>query len=244
MHLASADSGNFGMDYQEVLRINQRALDAMVAALQGTGKPLVTTAGTLTVAPDPSGAETTESSPPQPNPINDRWKAEVAALKLADKGIRVSSIRLAPWVYGRGGSGVALVMQMSAKSGGVICVNEGVAYTSTVHVDDAAKLYLLAAKKARAGDVFNATGSKYVTFRQLADAMGSVLQLPVRLLPFDVAAANISPFLARFLSAENKASSAKAARELGWGPQGVEILEDIRNGSYKAVAAALKRANP
>jgi hypothetical protein len=41
-----------------------------VGDAQGTDKPLVVTGGTLFVAADPTGAETTGASAADPNPIN------------------------------------------------------------------------------------------------------------------------------------------------------------------------------
>jgi hypothetical protein len=50
----------------------------------------------------------------------------------------------------------------------------------------------------------------------------------------------VGPFLAGFLSVENRASNRKAREELGWEVRGKGILEDIENGSYVEVARALK----
>ena len=48
-------------------------------------------------------------------------------------------MRLPPYVYGRGGSFfVPLLMQMAAKAGESIYVDDGHLRTSDVHVDDAA----------------------------------------------------------------------------------------------------------
>ena len=242
LHLADAYTSNFGMDYEEVLRIDAAAVDAMGESLQGTGKPLVVTSGTLVVSPDPSGAETTESAPLSPNPVNDRVRAEQHALQLCAKGVQVCAVRLAPYVYGQGGSGIRLFMQMSVNNGEVIFINDGGARISTIHVHDAATLYLLAAKKAKAGDVFNATSSTDVTARQIAEVMGSSVNLPVRSLTFEETASKTGEFLAKFLSSKNRASNAKAIRELGWQPRELGILEDIRTGSYQAVAQELRKS--
>ncbi|KAI7977380.1 hypothetical protein EIK77_004796 [Talaromyces pinophilus] len=174
------------------------------------------------------------------NPVNQRWKAEDHAISWAkEKGVRVIAIRLAPYVYGRGASGVRLFMQMHARNGEVTCIDDGSARTSTIHVDDAARMYLLAAEKASAGDVFNCTSSTNVTALQLAEAMGSVLNLPVKFLKFDEAVAKFGPFFSKFLSAVNRASSAKAIQTLGWEPRELGILEDIKSGSYQALAKEL-----
>jgi nucleoside-diphosphate-sugar epimerase len=203
IHLADPLAGNFAMDYEEVLRIGNAAVDAMAEPLQGTGKPLLVTSGTLVVAPATNGAETTEASPLSETPMNGRIRGEQHALSWVEKGVHVVAIRLAPYVYGRGGSGVRLFMRMAVRNGEVVCIDDGAAKTSVVHVDDAARLYLLAVRKAKAGDVFNATSSTDVTARQLAEAMAFSLELPVRSVPFEDAKARFGEFFARFLSAKN-----------------------------------------
>lgn len=241
LHLADAYVNNWGMDYNEVLRIDAAAVDAIGDSLQGTLKPLVTTSGTLMAAPDPNGAETTESSPPEENPVVDRIRAEQHALSLSKKGIRVCVIRLAPFVYGRGGSGIRLFMQMFMGNGEATYINDGNFPTSTVHVDDAARLYLLTAQKAKSGEIFNCTSATDVTLGQITKAVAECLHLPVRSLTLNEMIAKAGDFFARFLSLTNRASSAKAVKELGWQPKEMGVLEDIKSGSYLAVAEELQK---
>ncbi|PLB47997.1 putative NAD dependent epimerase/dehydratase [Aspergillus steynii IBT 23096] len=236
LHLADAFAG-FQNSYDEVLRIDASAISAFAAGMEGSNKPLVATSGTLVVAA--TGAETTEESPLNEKPLNDRIKSEQNSLKLSEKGIKVSALRLAPFVYGRGGSGVRLFMQMFAQSGEAVYIDDGAAVTSAVHVDEAAELYLLAAEKAETGEVFNAVSST-VTYRQLTEAMGEIMGLPVRSMPSSEAAGQLGEFVTGFLSTENNASAAKAKKVLGWAPTAAGILEDVRQGSYVAVAAALQ----
>lgn len=235
IHLADSFTGDAGDAYQEVVRTDNAAVDAMGEPLQGTGKPLIVTSGTLVVAADPHGAETTEASPLWENPLNDRIRSEQYALQLGEKGVKVCVVRLAPFVYGRGGSGVRLFMQLAVNHGEVIRIGDGTNRTSVVHVDDAARLYLLLLKKGHAGDIFNATSSTDVTSGQLAEAMSSCLGPPLHSVTEEAAESKYGSFLTRFITAENRASSAKAVKELGWQPTELGILEDIRTGSYLAV---------
>ena len=239
LHLADAFAGNFGMDYAEVVRVDNAAVDAIGAGLEGSNKPFVTTSGTLVV--EPTGGETTEESSLWDRPINDRISSEQHALKLVNKGIRVSAIRLAPFVYGRGGSGVRLFMMMFANGGEVFYVSDGDVKTSAVHIDDAAALFLKKKEKANAGDIFNAASINEVTFRELAEAIGSILDLPVKSFSYGDTVSKFGEFLARFLNSENRASGAKAKRQLGWDPKGLGIIEDIKTGAYVDVAEGLKK---
>jgi nucleoside-diphosphate-sugar epimerase len=233
---------DFTMDYEEVLRIDAAAVDALGEPLRGTGKALVITSGTAVVDPDPAGGETTEDSPlAQTFVLRHRIRSERHALALSERGVRVSAIRLPPYVYGRGGSYfLPLLMQMAAKAGESVYVGDGSLRTSGVHVDDAAALYLLAARRAKAGEVFNGSGGT-VTLRQMAEAIGSALQVPVRSVSRDEAEAVWGEFLTAFVLFENQPSNRKAVEQLGWQPKGVDMLTDIRSGSYREMAGKLRQ---
>ncbi|KAK6223483.1 nad dependent epimerase [Colletotrichum tabaci] len=242
IHLATAYV--FGGEPYETFRpTDTAAVDAIADALAGTDKPLVVTSGTLCVAADPTGAETTEASPAEPNPINTRIETELHSLSHAAKGVRVTSIRLAPYVYGRGGSGVAQFLSIAAKTGGVVCVGGGENRTTVVHIDDAARLYLLAAEKGRAGEIYNASAATDVTSRRLSEAMAAAIGVPLRDISAEDAKAQLGATVAFFLAAENRASGEKARRELGWTPRGPGILEEIGSskGSYGELAKALRK---
>lgn len=123
-------------------------------------------------------------------------------------------------------------------------MDEGRLYTSFVHVDDVVRLYLLAAQRAKAGDIFKATGETDVIHRQLTEAFSEVLGIPIKSVTKDEAEVNIGKFLTSFFRFENRASSAKAKKQLGWETQRIGILEDIKSGSYAQVAEGLKKLSP
>ncbi|KAK1533195.1 alcohol dehydrogenase [Colletotrichum paranaense] len=241
IHLATAYV--FGGEPYETFRpIDTAAVDAIADALAGTDKPLVVTSGTLCVAADPTGAETTEASPADPAPINTRILTELHSLDLEKRGVRVMSVRLAPYVYGRGGSGVAQFMGIAAQTVGVTIVDGGKNRTTNVHVDDAARLFLLAAEKGLAGEIYNASSATDVTSFQISEAIAAAVHVSLRNISLEVAQAQLGQTISFFLSTENRASGAKARKELGWDPRGLGILEDISKGSYMEVAKALKKS--
>ncbi|PYI23578.1 oxidoreductase domain-containing protein [Aspergillus violaceofuscus CBS 115571] len=220
------------------------ALDAIAAGLAGTGKPLALASGTLLYAPHPDGRETDESSPVDPNPINTRSKTDAYVLALgARHGFRALSVRLAPFVYGRGGSGLGRFMRQAKMTGSLVTVGGGGKCTTTVHVDDAAKLFLLAVGRGAAGETFNASAETRVTYAQIFGALAEVLGVEVVDFSEAEARERLGEMVARFLSTENRASGEKARRVLGWVPSGPGVLEDIREGSYKVLAEELKGGN-
>jgi len=153
-------------------------MDAIAEGLKGTDKPLIVSSGTLMVAPDPNGVKTNEKPMLEPKPIAERIHCEQHALSLVDKGVKVTAIRLAPFVYGCGGSGVSQFMALALNTKQAVYVGEGHWCTSTVHVDDAARLYLLASKQGKAGDIFNATNTTNITMRQVGEAVAAALDVP------------------------------------------------------------------
>ncbi|KAF2255396.1 putative NAD dependent epimerase/dehydratase [Trematosphaeria pertusa] len=244
INVADALAGDYSMPQEQRFAINNAAVGALAEGMKGNGKPLVLTSGSLIVAPDPEGKETDETSPPWPTGPFRQFKELMDGrnLEYMEQGIRVCSVRLAPYVYGRGGSGVALFMKRFAATGGAFYVDEGSARTTTVHVEDAARLYLLVAQKGRAGEAYNATFETDVTQRQIAEAIAKQLGLACPSMPKADLEATMGPFFATFLSAENRASNKKAKEELGWEVRAEKgILDEIATGSYVEVAKGLKK---
>jgi len=241
INIADAIAGMMGkIDDAERTRINNGALTALAKGIDGTYKKLILTSGSLFAAADPSGAETNEESP--------GWEGmpfgvglESMFPELMTRGLNVNVVRLAPWVYGRGGSGVKLFMTGAAQAGVMTYVDDGAKRTSSVHVDDAARLYYLIATKAPPREAYNATSQTDVTFKQLAEAMGKTLGVKVESLGFEEMKEAAGVFLARFLSLENRGSNEKARRELGWKIEEKKgILEEIEKGSYVQLGAELR----
>lgn len=97
--------------YDHVIKAQAAIADAFADSLKGTNKPLITTSGTLMAQPNPNGGETDETAPYHEHSLVPRHVVETYDQSLAKKGIKVSTIRLAQWVYGRGGSGVRIFRQ-------------------------------------------------------------------------------------------------------------------------------------
>ncbi|KAF2231497.1 putative NAD dependent epimerase/dehydratase [Viridothelium virens] len=241
LHLAFIHDFSGATPYSDILATDAAAVDAMATGLRGTGKPLVISSGCALVEADPAGAETDETAAIMANPPLERMKAEAYALRLKEEGVRVSAIRLAPFVYGRGGSGfLPMLLQQAALLGESVYVEDGATRSTDVHVDDAARMYLLAVEKAKPGDVFNCTSSTNVTSKELAGAIGEVIKVPVRSVSREEAVKKLGPFLPMILTHENRSASRKAMGQLGWQPKEVDRLTDTTRGSYVAFAEKLR----
>lgn len=248
----------FDRPYVELLGTDIAAIRAMGAALDGSGKTLISTSGTSVVEPA-NGAETDEASPLASSPLRRRGEAEQETTGLAARGVRAMVVRLAPYVYGRGGSYfLPINLLAAARNGFALHVGDGSVMTSAGDVDATADLYLLALQKGAAGAVYNCTTEIDVRIKDMAQAIASALGVGTRSVTFEQAGELLGPataqflmrdktnetygaWTAQFLTAENRASSGKARRELGWQPQPqFPLCEDIVRGSYREMAEELK----
>lgn len=240
LHLAFQH--DFTLDHSVVIGTEMRAVDALTE--RAAGKPVVVTSGTAFVVPAADGGETDEQAPHNPNfVLGQRYYAEQAAIAKCAEGAHIVAVRLPPYVYGRGGSFfVPALLRQAAQHGISAWVSGPTKRTSAVDVDDAARFYLLAAAGAPAGSVYNLTGETDVTVEALAKAVGEAIEVPARAMARTEVAELWGEFLTAFVDQENRASSAKARRELGWSPSAkYGVLEDIVKGSYRDFAAELRQ---
>ena len=205
----------------------KRAIAALGEALAGTGKPLIVTSGTGMLTPGQLATEDTANFgghvPRAP---------EAAVFAWTDKGVLTSVVRLPPSTHGKGDYGFLRMVSDIARQKGVSAyIGEGRNHWAGVHRDDAAKVYCLALEKGRAGAVYHAVAEQGVPFRELAEAIGKGLGLPVASIGADKVDEHFGWF-ARFAQIDNIASSDKTRAELGWTPTGPTLLEDIRSGAY------------
>ena len=208
---------------------DRRAVEAIVSALQDSGKPLVITSGSMMVA---HGRPATEQDAPMSVEVP---RAASEAMVLAtDRGVRGSVVRLAPTVHGAGDHGfVPRLINIARETGLSAYVGDGANVWPAVHRLDAAHLYRLALENAEPGTRLHGIAEEGIPFRAIAEAIGAGLGVPVRSLTVDEAPAHFD-FLARFVATDNPVSSAITRKSLGWHPEGPDLLSDMRDNGYFA----------
>ncbi len=149
--LHMAFGGDFA-DPDDMMRRDRTAIETLGQALAHSGKPFVSTSGTLVMPP---GRESTERDAPDPAGIAGfRIPGERACLDFAAQGVRASVVRLAPTVHGPGDYGFIGMLVATARNTGVSAyVGDGGNRWPAVHRRDAAILFRLAPEKAPAGSV-------------------------------------------------------------------------------------------
>ncbi|KAI5475489.1 putative NAD-dependent epimerase/dehydratase [Pseudohyphozyma bogoriensis] len=203
-------------------------LTAIGEALQGTTKPFVfsSAAGGL---PGVDGQPANEEAVlPAYIP---RSITEAHALAFADKGVHVSAVRLPFTVHGVRDPGfVKMLIDMARNTGSVPLIGEGLNRWPAVHVTDAAPVYRLALEKSKVRGIYHAVQDTGVETREIAKKIGEHLDLPVKALTADEAAA--LGFVGMVMGADSPVSSARTREELGWMPAGPTLLEDLANAEY------------
>ena len=95
-------------------------------------------------------------------------------------------------------------------------------------------MYRLALEKGKAGAKYHAVAEEGVTVREIAEAIGQGLNIPVVSLSPEKAQEHFG-WLAAFIGYDLPASSEKTRRELQWNPGGPGLLVNLRDMDYAAV---------
>jgi nucleoside-diphosphate-sugar epimerase len=213
--------------------MDRRAIEALGSALAGSDRPLVVTSGTGLLAP---GRLATEEDVPASSPTSFPRVSEETAVSLAARGVCASVVRL-PQVHDRDKQGLVTYMIALARQKGVSAyVDDGLNRWPAVHRLDVAPLYrlaleTLAAGKGSAGARYHAVAEEGVPLREIANAIGRGLKVPVVAMSREEAAQHFC-FLGFFVGADCPASSALTQQRLGWRPTTQPgLIDDLDHAS-------------
>ncbi len=198
-------------NYGPAAEADRRAIETLGSALAGSDRPLIVTSGTLLA--QRRGLLATEEDAHDPNFPR---KSEDAALALAERGVRASVLRLPPSVHGNGDHGFVPQLITVAREKGVSAfMGDGLNRWPAVHRLDAAHLYRLALEKGSAGATYHGVAEEGIPTREIAEAIGRGLNVPV-VSKSQEAAADHFGWIARFFAIDGPASSAQTRQRLGW----------------------------
>ncbi len=219
-------------NYAPAAEADRRAIETLGSALAGSDRPLIVTSGTLLAQRE--GPLATEDNAPNPNFPR---KSEEAALAMATRRVRVSVVRLPPSVHGDGDHGfIPHIIGIAREKGVSAYVGDGLNRWSAVHRLDAAHLYRLVLEKGRAGGRYHGVADEGVPTRDIAEAIGRRLNVPV-VAKFNEEASTHFGWIAPFFGMDGPASSKWTQEQLGWKPKQTGLIPDLENGSYFKKAA-------
>jgi nucleoside-diphosphate-sugar epimerase len=230
IHLAFKHEAMRTGDFAGAVEADMQAIRTLADVLAGTGKPLVSTSGTLLLAQARLGRVGTEADVMETGP---RIDAENVVIALAEREVRSSVVRLPPTVHSSlDYHGFVPTLIAIARDKGVAgYVGDGSNRWPAGHTLDAAHLYRLALEAAPAGSRLHAVGDEGVPFREIAAAIGRRLNLPEVGIPLEEADAHFG-FLGPLVSLDNPTSSAHTRELLGWKPAHAGLIEDLDQGHY------------
>jgi nucleoside-diphosphate-sugar epimerase len=215
--------------FVENCETDRRVVETLGSAL-GKDKILVITSGTGMGTSTP-GHLITENDPPVSSQVIPRAASEEEAAKVAARGVRVAVVRL-PQVHDTRKQGlVTYAIQMAREKGVSAYLGDGGNRWPAAHVTDVARLYRLALEKTGARATYHAVAEEGVPVRDIAEAIGRGLKVPVVSIKPEEAAGHFG-WLAHFVGWDIGASSTQTRAQLGWNPTGPDILTDLNNMNY------------
>lgn len=222
IHLAfNHDFSTFAANCED----DRRVIATLGSALAGTDRPLIVTSGTGMANTVP-GQPATEDGAVISSAVIPRAASEEAAAALVADGVNVSVVRL-PQVHDPVTQGlITPAIEMFRDKGFCAYVGEGRQRWPAAHVLDVARLYRLALERGAPGAKYHAVAEEGVAMRDIAEAIGRRLNLPVRSVSPEEAGAVLG-WLAGFAGQDMPASSAQTRRILGWTPTGPGLIADL-----------------
>ncbi|WDF53022.1 NAD-dependent epimerase/dehydratase family protein [Paenibacillus sp. KACC 21273] len=215
---------------------HQVAVETLIKALEGSGKPFIHTSGSGVVSDN--GLVEHESSyiydeetvfmPSDPQQDRVFLNQHVRQAGIT-RGVR--TIIIAPsLIYGDAfdltytSQILSILFDKSRQMNAGVYIGEGVSRWSNVHIEDLADLYLLALNKAPSASYFYAENGEN-TFVELAIAMSTSIGYPNHIQSWKLEDATQElGLMARFFFTSNSRVRAIHARHLlGWNPQGISM---------------------
>jgi nucleoside-diphosphate-sugar epimerase len=204
---------------------DRAVIKALGSVLAGSDRPLIVTSGTP-IANTVPGEPAKEDNATVGSDLHPRAASEEAAAAVAADRVNVSVVRL-PQVHDPVTQGlITPAIAMYRAKGLCAYIGEGLNRWPAAHVRDVARLYRLAIERAEPNAKYHAVAEEGVPMRDIAQAIGRRLQLPVKSIA-PAQAQDVFGWLAMFAGHDMPASSAQTRRMLGWEPTGPGLITDL-----------------
>lgn len=219
------DFGKFAESCEQ----DRRVIAALAEALRGSARPLIITSGVgMGERGHGQAAVETVLNLEHRNP---RIASELAGVAALEAGVDVRVVRL-PQVHDTRRQGlVSYLIAHSREQGLAAYIGEGRNRWSAAHVSDVALLYRLVLEQGQAGERYHAVAEEGIAARDIAEAVGKGLGVPVKSLSAAQAGAHFG-WLAMFAGQDMSASGALTKERLGWHPAGPGLIADLTAMDY------------
>jgi nucleoside-diphosphate-sugar epimerase len=237
IHLAFKHEAMRTGDFMGAVDSDMAAHKAMGETLVGTGKPFVSTGGTLMLAmagiTGPGGRVGTEDD--QSDVGGPRTDAANYLVALGQQGVRSSVVRLAPMVHSdldHHGFTHALI-GFARENGVAAYTGDGSNRWPAANTYDIGVLYRLALERAPAGSTLHGVGDTGIPRKVIAETIAGKLGVETKSISDEEAPQYIG-FLAAFAGLDNPTSNDRTRELLGWEPTHPGWVEDVKTGHYFA----------
>lgn len=223
IHLAFKHDELFAGNYAGASAADLAVVRAFIDELSGTGKALIGTGGTLSYSGLGRTATEDERVP------DDHSRGTARNLIIDASGLRGAVVVLPPTVHSALDTAgfIPVLVRIARETGVSGYPGDGTNRWSAVHTLDAARLYRLALEQAPAGSVLHAVAEEAVTLKEIAEAIGRKLNVPVESVP-----AEHFGSLAGMVARDAPTSGARTKALLGWETKEPRLLEDLESGFY------------
>lgn len=231
IHLAFKHDALLSGDFAAAVDADLAATRAIGETLTGSGKPLVTTSGTLMLAmAGISGRAATEEDQSAGGP---RVDAANYTISLARQGVRASVVRLAPMVHSDldHHGFTSTLIGFARENGFAAYIGDGANRWPAANTHDVGVLYRMAVEKAPAGSTLHGVGDRGIPFKAIAETIAGKLGVATRSIAAEQAPRRLG-YLASFAGLDNPTSNDTTRRLLGWEPRHPGWIEDLQSGHY------------
>ncbi|APA84599.1 SDR family oxidoreductase [Paraburkholderia sprentiae WSM5005] len=214
--------------FAENCAADKRAIEVLGAELEGSERPLIVTSGVALLAPGRLATEA-DAAPPVTESFPRASEAVVEALR--NRGVRATTVRLAPTVHGVGDHGFVPRLAGIARDKGVSAhIGDGRNRWPAVHRLDAARVFRLALDHAAEGP-FHAVAEQGVALKDIAEAISRRFDLPLVSISTEQAGGHFGWF-APFAGLDAPTCSERTRAILDWTPKQSGLLEDLARPDY------------
>lgn len=219
----------------------QPFMERLLTAFAGQDKHVIFTSGSgvLSIEARDGAWNQNTFAEDDPYPFPSRYNREIRIKTedyvrgQSDGALKTYVIR-PPLIFGHAGSiQIPQIFESARKTGKACYLGQGLNLYSAVHVDDLAEAYCLAVERGTPGALYHTVCGE-ANFRSIAEAVATVVGCETQSLDYEEACALWGEFWVDIALAVNSRSVARrTVAELGWVPRHVDVIEDIRSGSYR-----------